>query len=207
MRSISIGMLYFLAIGVTGYVVFAYGFLPLGSLVHPEMKANFIAHSAGIYTHAFASAVALLLGPFQFSTNLRTSHPEIHRWLGRAYLAMGVLVGGAAGFYLSLHAFGGSSAQLGFAVLSVFWLYTGSRAYLAIRRGAIAEHRKWMIRNFSLTFAAVTLRLYLPAFMVSGVEFSVAYPVIAWLCWVPNLVFAEWRYNIVHNNVSLNASR
>ena len=198
MRSISNGLLYFLAMGVTGYVVFTYSFLPLGSMVRPEMKANFIAHSAGIYTHAFASAVALVLGPFQFSADLRRTHPEIHRWLGRAYLGMGVLVGGAAGFYMSQYAFGGSSAQLGFAALAVLWLYTGSRAYLAIRRGAIAEHRKWMVRNFSLTFAAVTLRLYLPAFMASGIEFSVAYPVIAWLCWIPNLAFAEWRYNIAH---------
>jgi hypothetical protein len=38
------------------------------------------------------------------------------------------------------------------------------------------------------------LRLYLPASMVAGIEFSLAYAVIAWLCWVPNLVFVEWRY-------------
>ena len=200
MRSISNGLLYFLVLGVTGYVVFAYSFLPLGSLVHPDMKANFLAHSTGIYTHAFASAVALVLGPFQFSADLRKKHPEIHRWLGRAYLGFGVLVGGASGFYMSQYAYGGYVAQLGFAALAVLWLYTGSRAYLAVRRGAIAEHRKWMVRNFSLTFAAVTLRLYLPASMASGVEFSVAYPIIAWLCWVPNLAFAEWRYNIAHNN-------
>jgi len=36
------------------------------------------------------------------------------------------------------------------------------------------------------------------ASMAAGVEFSLAYPIIAWLCWVPNLVFAEWRYNIAH---------
>jgi len=73
------------------------------------------------------------------------------------------------------------------------------RAYLAVRRGAIDEHRKWMVRNFSLTFAAVTLRFYLPAAMVAGIELSVAYPVIAWLCWMPNLLFAEWRYNTAHS--------
>jgi hypothetical protein len=52
-----------------------------------------------------------------------------------------------------------------------------------------------MVRNFSLTFAAVTLRLYIPASALAGVEFSVAYPIIAWLCWVPNILWAEWRYN------------
>lgn len=196
MRSISNGLLYFLTLGAAGYAVFAYGFLPLGSLVHFDMKANFLAHSTGIYAHVFASIVALTLGPFQFSTRLRQKHTNFHRWLGRIYLGVGVLVGGFSGLYMSQYAFGGLVAKLGFAALAALWLYTGLRAYLAILRGAIAEHRKWMVRNFSLTFAAVTLRLYLPASIVAGVEFSLAYPVIAWLCWVPSLAFAEWRYNI-----------
>lgn len=188
-------LFYFLAFGVAGYAAFAYGVLPLGVLVHPEMKANFLAHSTGIYTHAFASIVALVLGPLQFSDRLRQTRKQIHRWLGRVYLAVGVLVGGLSGLYMSQFAFGGDVAKLGFATLAVCWLYTGARAFFAIRRGAVDEHRKWMVRNFSLTFAAVMLRLYLPVSMVAGVEFSVAYPAIAWLCWVPNLLFAEWRYN------------
>jgi hypothetical protein len=49
-----------------------------------------------------------------------------------------------------------------------------------------------MVRNFALTFAAVTLRLYLPAWMIAGVAFDVAYPLIAWLCWVPNLAMVAW---------------
>ena len=64
-------MLYFLAIGVALYAAVAYGLLPLGSLVHPDMKVNFLQHSVGIYTHIFASIVALVLGPFQFSARLR----------------------------------------------------------------------------------------------------------------------------------------
>ena len=193
MRVINDIVLYTLALGVAGYALYAYSVLPLGSLVHPDMKTNFLAHAAGIYTHAFASVMALALGPFQFSTTLRRRHTRLHRWLGRAYLGVGVLVGGSAGLYMSQFAFGGFVARLGFATLAVVWLYTGLRAYLAVRRGAIDEHRKWMIRNFSLTFAAVMLRLYLPASLVAGIEFALAYPVIAWLCWVPNLAYAEWR--------------
>jgi Predicted membrane protein (DUF2306) len=48
-----------------------------------------------------------------------------------------------------------------------------------------------MIRSYSLTFAAVTLRIYLPVALASGVPFEIAYPAIAWLCWVPNLFVAE----------------
>lgn len=197
MRGFNKILLYFLTFGVAGYAAFVYGVLPLGSLVHPDMKANFLAHSGGIYTHAFASILALLLGPFQFSVRLRQNHKVLHRWSGRVYLAVGVLVGGLAGLYMAQYAYGGQLARIGFAALALTWLYTGARAYLAIRHGAIDEHRKWMVRNFSLTLAAVTLRIYLPLSMAAGIDFSTAYPVIAWLCWVPNLVFAEWRYNIV----------
>jgi hypothetical protein len=48
-----------------------------------------------------------------------------------------------------------------------------------------------MVRNFALTFAAVTLRLWLPTAIIAGAPFELAYPVIAWLCWVPNLLLAE----------------
>ena len=87
------------------------------------------------------------------------------------------------------------AARTGFALLAACWLYTGLRAFLAIRGGAVDDHRKWMVRNFALTFAAVTLRLYVPASAAMGIEFEVAYPIISWLCWVPNVAWAEWRYN------------
>jgi hypothetical protein len=48
-----------------------------------------------------------------------------------------------------------------------------------------------MIRSFALTFAAVTLRLYIPAAMIAGFDFVPAYQWIAWLAWVPNLAIAE----------------
>jgi uncharacterized membrane protein len=199
MRSTSIVFLYFLSLGVAAYGIVGYGVMPLGSLVHPDMKASFVAHPVGVYLHVFAAAVALLLGPFQFYTRLRMTRIELHRWMGRVYLGVGVLIGGLSGLYISQFAFGGPAAKVGFATLAVCWLYTGLRAFLAIRRREINEHRKWMVRNFSLSFAAVMLRLYIPAIVIAGVDFAVAYAIIAWLCWVPNLVFAEWRFNAAHN--------
>jgi hypothetical protein len=111
--------------------------------------------------------------------------------MGRTYLGVGVVVGGLSGLYMAVFAFGGVVAKLGFACLAVGWLYTGLRAYQAIRRGAVQEHCTWMVRNVALTLAAVTLRIYLPSSMIAAIPFEVAYPVIAWLCWVPNLVVAE----------------
>lgn len=179
-----------LALAVVAYAILVYGFLPLGQMVSPETRANFQAQPVGIYTHVFASAVALLLGPLQFYRRLRQRLPRMHRMTGRIYL-LGVGLGGLAGLYMAMFAYGGIVAKLGFAALAVAWLYTGTQAYRAIRRGAIAEHQRWMIRNFALTLAAVTLRILLPTAGLAGISFVLAYPAIAWLCWVPNLLLAE----------------
>lgn len=207
MRSTGTLLLYVLALGVAGYAVVGYSIMPLGSLVHPEMKADFVAHPVGVYCHVFAAAVALLLGPFQFSARLRRTRLRLHRWMGRVYLGVGVLLGGLSGLYLAAFAFGGPVARVGFAALALCWLYSGWRAYIAIRRGLIDEHRKWMVRNFALAFAAVTLRIYLPIAIVAGVDFAVAYPVIAWLCWLPNLLAAEWLRRTLHGSPQHTAGR
>ena len=49
-----------------------------------------------------------------------------------------------------------------------------------------------MVRSYALTLAAVTLRFYLPASLANGLPFEAVYAVIAWACWVPNLIVAEW---------------
>lgn len=179
---------------IAAYAVWAYAFLPLGELVGTEMRANFQLHRIGIYTHVFAATIALVLGPVQFFEGLRRRHPRLHRISGRIYLGVGVGLGGSAALYMATFAYGGMIAKLGFALLALAWLYTGWRAYRAIRTGAIGEHRRWVVRNFALTFAAVTLRLLLPASGLSGIPFATAYPIIAWLCWIPNLLFAEWAF-------------
>ncbi len=207
MRRIGFVMLCLLSLGVAGYALAVYGFMPLGAMLHPDMRASFEANRGAIYAHIFASAVALVLGPLQFSSRLRSARAALHRWLGRAYLGIGVLVGGVSGLVVALHAFGGVTARLGFAALALAWLYTGARAYRAIRTGEIAAHRRWMVRNFALTFAAVTLRIYLPASAVAGIDFERAYAAIAWLCWIPNLVFAELWFNRIVQPLALRSDR
>ncbi len=73
-------------------------------------------------------------------------------------------------------------------------------AYRHIRNKNLERHREWMTRNYALTFAGVTLRLWLPLFSGFGMEFQTAYMIVAWLCWVPNLVVAQWIINRKRNN-------
>jgi hypothetical protein len=103
-----------------------------------------------------------------------------------------VLVGGIAGLSLAFVSEGGATTHLGFGMLAVLWLWSTAQAYLKIRAGDEKAHRRWMTRSYSLTYAAVMLRVYLLLSRVAGYEFVPAYQVIAWMCWVPNLIVAEW---------------
>lgn len=191
MRRAAFIVLSLLSFAVAGYALVGYGLFPLGALVHPDMRAAFEAQRVAVYAHVFAACWALALGPFQFARGLRARRPALHRALGRLYLGLGVLVGGVSGLVLAFGAFGGLPARLGFGALAVAWLFTGARSLAAIRAGDTATHRRWMVRNYALSCAAVTLRLYVPASVIAGLPFAAAYAAIAWLCWVPNLAVAE----------------
>lgn len=181
-----------LSVGVAGYAIAVYGGKPLGSVVHPEMRQVFEAQKVGIYTHVFASTIALLTGPWQFLAVVRSRWPSLHKTLGRVYLLVGVGVGGVSGLYMSGFAFGGVASTMGFGLLAVVWLYTGILGFQSARRRLWVVHQRWMMRNYGLTFAAVTLRGYLGLGFAFNIPFEVFYPVLAWLAWVPNLIVADY---------------
>ena len=56
----------------------------------------------------------------------------------------------------------------------------------------IKEHRNWMIRSYSLTFAAVTLRIWVPV-ASHWLQLDPGFVVTssAWVSWGPNLIVAQ----------------
>lgn len=141
------------------------------------------------YTHVFFGGLALLSGTIQTVFTLRKW--KVHRVIGKFYV-LGVLLSGTSGLYIAVYASAGLIAQSGFFTLGLLWLYTTVMAFVHIKSGRKEQHRQWIIRSMALTFAAITLRLWLPSFMIAGMEFNSAYPIIAWLCWLPNIVVAEF---------------
>jgi hypothetical protein len=81
--------------------------------------------------------------------------------------------------------------QIGFGILGLLWCATGVMAYLRIRAGNVADHRRWMMRNFALLLAGVMLRVQTPLLSMA-VGFEIAYQIVAWSSWLPNLLVAEW---------------
>jgi uncharacterized membrane protein len=142
--------------------------------------------------------LALALSPLQFVARLRERTPRLHRTVGRVALTS-IVLGGLAGVVLSSTNLAGLAGTAGFGLLGVLWVAFAVTAFVAIRGGDVTSHRRWMVRAFALTYAAVTLRLWLGLLIgaqaAAGVPqqlaFDRAYAVVPFLCWVPNLLVAE----------------
>jgi uncharacterized membrane protein len=147
------------------------------------------------YGHITLGGLALLIGWLQFSFNLRINKTELHRTIGKIYV-ISVFISGICGLFIALYATGGIISILGFFSLGLIWLTTTVLGFKAIKKGNIELHEKFMIFSYAACFAAVTLRLWLPLLTIAMGEFNSAYRIVAWLCWVPNIIVS---YLIVRN--------
>lgn len=140
--------------------------------------------------HVIGGVVALVVGPLQFIAAIRTRWPRFHQATGLTYIAA-TAVAAPAGLVLSFGTTAGPVAGAGFAALGLLTLYfTGQGLRTALAR-RFDEHREWMLRSYALTAAAITLRLMIPASFLLQLDFSTAYRVIAWACWLTNLALVE----------------
>jgi len=153
-----------------------------------ELLSDVIWNS-GFYGHIIFGGLALLIGWVQLSKKLREQNLERHRIIGKVYV-IAAIIGGLCGCYLALYATGGIISSLGFMCLGLLWLYTTIQAYIAIKKRDIKLHQAFMIYSYAACFAAVTLRFWLPILSYVFGDFVTAYRIVAWFCWVPNMIFA-----------------
>lgn len=153
-----------------------------------ELLAN-ITWNTAFYTHIILGGIALLIGWTQFSLKLRTKNITLHKRIGKFYVIL-VMLSSIAGIYIAFFATGGIISSLGFICLGLIWLFTTAMAYIHIRNGQIIQHQKMMVYSYAACFAAVTLRIWLPLLIMLLGDFTSAYIIVAWLCWVPNMFVA-----------------
>jgi hypothetical protein len=182
-----------------GMMAILIGFYPVLYLIGPSDMGLLASKSDALlqdikwniafYGHICFGGISLLTGWTQFSRELRRRYLPWHRRLGKVYV-ISALISGACGIYLSFFATGGWVPGLGFFLLGVFWIFFTFRAYTAVRASDLTKHEGYMIYSFAACFAAVMLRVWMPILILIFGEFLIAYSIVAWLCWVPNLIFA-----------------
>jgi uncharacterized membrane protein YozB (DUF420 family) len=145
--------------------------------------------NAAFYVHIVFGGIALLTGWTQFGEKFRNRHLQRHRQIGKLYV-VAVLLSSIAGIYIGFFATGGIIASLGFICLGILWFYVTLMAFLTVKKQKINAHKRFMTYSYSLCFAAVTLRIWLPILAVACGDFNTGYVLAAWICWLPNLLFA-----------------
>lgn len=148
---------------------------------------------AAFYTHVFSSILALGAGFTQFSNEILQNHRRVHRVAGWIYAIDILVVNFPAGLIMAYYANGLWPSKVAFFILDGLWFFFTFQAVRAARRGKIAEHKRFMIRSYALTFSAITLRTWK---IVLGQLFHPdplsLYMIDAWMGFVPNLLFVEW---------------
>ena len=181
----------FLAIGVGLYPLLYFVFdddFGLLASKSDELLAN-VLWNIGFYGHILLGELALLVGWVQFSKKLRNTNLKRHRTIGKIYV-VAALISGVCGFFIAFYANGGLITTIGFMCLAIIWLFSTLKAYFAVRKGDLQLHQGMMIYSYAACFAAVTLRIWLPLLSLVFQDFTIAYRIVAWLCWVPNIIVA-----------------
>lgn len=150
---------------------------------------------AGLIAHLTGGLLAITTGLVQIWLGLTNRTGALHRALGRIY-ASGVLIGSCGGLYLALTIPGHLCYRAGLLMLAVAWLLTTGMAVYAIRNRRYEQHRAWMLRSYTVTFAFVTYRL-VSAWLRRWIQVPddpVADDIdnlMAWACWAVPLLLAE----------------
>lgn len=154
----------------------------------PEILHNTIWKTAFV-AHIVFGGTALFIGWRQFGSSFRNKYMSVHRVIGKMYV-IAVVISSVCSIYLGFYANGGMVAATGFIILGIIWLVTTIIALISIKNGSVSRHQQWMTYSYACTFAAVTLRIWLLLLRNITGDAEGSYMVVAWLCWVPNLLAA-----------------
>ena len=178
------------ALALLGLWFIARSALPYFNISPNHYGPYFWPRRWGLVLHIAGGITALVVGLVQLWLGLTNRIAALHRALGKLYVGV-IAVASIAGFYLALTIPGNAPYASGLFFLCVAWVITTSMAVLAIRRRDVFQHREWMMRSYSVTFAFVTFRFGVDALTSQGLAAGDAQAIMAWACWAIPLLLLE----------------
>ncbi|MGZ8832769.1 MAG: DUF2306 domain-containing protein [Thermoanaerobaculia bacterium] len=118
----------------------------------------------------------------QFSSKFRNRHLDFHRRTGRVLIINACVSAMAALFFGVIIPYAGPAEVSSTGLFGALFLIALGKAFLAIRRGDVAQHREWMIRAFAIGIGISTIRV-LVAFMQRFMQLSPR-ALIGWSFWI-----------------------
>ena len=141
--------------------------------------------------HVAGGAIALVIGPLQFSLTLRRRFPALHRWLGRLYV-LAVTISASLSLYIIL-AFEDQANWWVMGAMGALWLITTQCAWLAALNRNFTQHQLWIGRSYCLTLTFVATR-FVPDLILPGLDY-VKMTALYWLFIVLSLVIPDLVVN------------
>jgi hypothetical protein len=147
--------------------------------------------------HILCGVIAIITGPFQFSTRLRKHRPHLHRTLGKIYV-IAVTIGASLAAYMDVTVDLRTNWMVNAAYLShpLAWGLTALIAYRTAVTRNFNVHRQWMIRSYLITFTFVLVRLPNPIRAwreMSDVNFGIVLALLMFLCYFGADIALNWR--------------
>ncbi len=185
-------LVFFLIFGLlTVFVTYmknAQVFNPTSEIAHHFAPAKWY-----LVAHAFFAGMALVLGAFQFSNRLRARYLTVHRVMGYIYVTS-VFIGAPIAIPVAKR-IDGLSLTFASGVQAFGWIACTAIALYCIRRGNIAQHRRWMMRGypFAMVFTVARLIIPIPPILRIGLPAieAVVWTAIAVAAFVPSIVL-DW---------------
>lgn len=153
---------------------------------------RFALHPVLAYVHILSGVVYLVGAPFQLNRRFRERHFALHKRMGRILVPAGIMAGMFAIVFGSLYAFDGLLEASATVVFGAYFIVALCIAFLAIRQGDAAKHRRWMIRAFAIGLAVGTIRIWVGVFQALGLlSFQNSFGVAFWLGFILHALAAE----------------
>jgi uncharacterized membrane protein len=124
-----------------------------------EFNRWFATHPMLTLVHIVPGSLFFILGPFQFSSRIRTRYIRFHRWSGRVIVLAALPVGLSGLLFGVVFPIGGLLASSAILVSGAAFLLAITRGFIAIRHRDVMRHREWMIRMFAIGLGISTVRI------------------------------------------------
>jgi len=132
-------------------------------LLHPspQDREHYRSFQWWLIPHGVTGALALFLGPFQFSNRIRRRYLNWHRLAGRTYV-YGVAVAAPLGVYIEYLKYANGIGSLRLVIATVgfaaLFMSTTGMGFLRIKQGKTQKHREWMTRSFAVALIFLETR-------------------------------------------------
>ena len=166
--------------------------IPLAAL--PEDSRHLTATPVWHFMHVVGGATFGVLGPIQFSRVLMCKYGFLHRFMGRVFVAAGLMISlsslGLLWHFPGTYSVAVSSGRLLFGVALGAAL---AIAMHAIRKRDFTRHRNWMIRAYAIGIGATVVSMFFfPIYVITGEPpMGLAADFVFLGSWTACIVFAE----------------